>query len=91
MEEPLSKQLLDAADRGAAGRDELTSWGAQAYRLEAVHDDFCNCYELANRMDSDTPEEPSAFIGSVSERLTAAFTRLEKHIRQAQLLFRQHG
>lgn len=50
---------------------------AQIEDLLTIKDDFCKCFDLAMRLDSQNPEQPGSFTGTVSERLVRSVAALE--------------
>ena len=57
------------------GRTERAE--AQIEDLLVIKDDFCKCFDLAMRLDSQNPEQPGSFTGTVSERLVRSVAALE--------------
>jgi hypothetical protein len=51
---------------------------AQIEDLLTIKDDFCKCFDLAMRLDSQNPEQPGSFTGTVSERLVRSVAALEE-------------
>lgn len=56
------------------GRTERAE--AQIEDLLTIKDDFCKCFDLAMRLDSQNPEQPGSFTGTVSERLVRSVAAL---------------
>lgn len=79
---PTRKSVQDGEPDRIA--DLLEEAATTITELANVHDDFCKCYEVANKMDALDPEAPGAFTGSVSERLERAFSRTTDRIGELQ-------
>jgi hypothetical protein len=45
--------------------------------LLTIKDDFCKCFDLALRLDSQNPEQARSFTGTVSERLVRSVEAME--------------